>query len=175
MNLNTIQKNYGKLSTVERFKLLNLALARGDDADLTALQQSAPRKTWAIPTTRGLVEAFEFLSFWHIMTMQETNALFHLLEFIGDGDYTIEGYSRLDLLAMIRRRTLARDAAWREVCKEYGIDPDELTGDLPGAESVRFFVDVMKRYNELVPVDVDSAEYIADLRGVIEHYREQWE
>lgn len=175
MNINAITKHYDKLSTVERFKLLNAALSRGDDTDLAALRQSAPRKTWSVPITRGLVEAFEFLAMFHIMTMQENSALYTLLLTFGDEGKTIEGKTYMELLGMIQARTLARDSAWREVCKEYNIDADEIIADCPGAESVRFFITVMQRYNEYNPVEVDTSEYIADLRAVIEHHRREWE
>lgn len=177
MNINSITKHYDKLSTVERFKLLNAALQRGDDSDRAALQRTAPRKVWSIPITRGLVEAFDFLAAWHVMTMQELNVLYSLLLSIDELEtFTLpDGHTRESLWGIIQRRALARDAAWREVCKEYSIDADKWIADYPGAESVRFFVDVMKRYNELAPVDFDPAEYIADLRGSIEHYRKMWE
>ncbi len=177
MNINAITKHYDKLSTVERFTLLNAALSRGDDTDLITLRQSAPRKTWSIPTTRGLGEAFDFLAMFHIMAMQEYNALHYLLLSLGDDGeaVNIDGYTYMELLEMIQARTLARDIAWREVCKEYNLNADEIIGDCPGAESVRFFVTVMKRYNESYPVEVDPAECLADLRGVIELKRKEWE
>ena len=175
MNINAITKHYDKLTAPERFKLLNAAFSRGDDADLVALQQSAPRKTWSVPITRGLVDAFDFLAMFHVMTMQENSALCSLLLTFGDEGKTIEGKTYMELLEMIQARTLARDSAWREVCKEYNINADEIIDDCPGAESVRFFVTVMKRYNEYSPVEVDTSEYINDLRAVIEHHRKQWE
>ena len=176
MNINSIQKHYDKLSTVERFKLLNAALQRGDDTDRAALQQSAPRKTWSIPTTNGLVKAFDFLGMWHIMTMQELDSIYWLLLAIGDDEIKLpDDNSWLGLVESIQRRGLSRDMAWRAVCNEYSIDPDQWIEDYPGALSIRLFVDAMKAYCEYNPVDVDPAEYINDFRAVIELHRKEWE
>jgi hypothetical protein len=177
MNMTAITKHYDKLTTRERFALLHSAIKRGDDTELDALQRSAPRKSWSIPTTRGLVDAFQFLSTFHIMCMQENNTLYTLLLGMDEDikKINIGGRPWIELLDLLQARTLSRDAAWRAVCGEYGIDPDDQTDDLPGAASVLFFVEVMKRSNENNPVNVDPTEYINDLHAVIEKTRAQWE
>jgi len=177
MNMTAITKQYDKLTVTERFTLLHSAIKRGDDADLAALQRSAPCKTWSIPTTRGLVDAFQFLSMFHIMAMQENSVLYNLLLDVDDdlNELNTGGYTWIELLNLLQARTLSRDAAWRVVCLEYGINPEDLTSDLPGAESVLFFVEVMKRSNDINPVNVDPTEYINDLHAVIEKNRAEWE
>jgi hypothetical protein len=177
MNMNAITKHYDKLTTRERFGLLVAAGARGDDTDRAALLASAPRKTWSIPTTNGFAEAFTFLSMFHIMTMQENSTLYNLLLDMDEDIKKINmgGHTWIGLLALLQARTLSRDEAWRVVCAEYGINPEDLTSDLPGAESVLFFVEVMKRSNDINPVNVDPTEYINDLHAVIEKNRAEWE
>ncbi len=176
MNIQSIQKHYDKLTTRERFALLTAAIYRGDEADRAALVSSSPRKTWSIPTTHGIVEAFNFLAMWHVMTMQELDSLYWLLLAIGDDETKLsDDNTWLDMMGDIQRRGLSRDSAWRTVCNEYSVDPDKQIADYPGAVSIGFFVDAMKEYSEHNPVDVDPAEYINDLRAVIEIKRKEWE
>ncbi len=177
MNMTAITKQYDKLTAPERFTLVQSAIRRGDGADLEALQRSAPRKTWSIPTTRGLVEAFQFLSMFYIMAMQENSTLYFLFLNMDDNkkEWNIGGYAWRDLLNLLQARTLSRDEAWRAVCKEYGVDPDDQIKDLPGAESVSFFVETMKRWQDMNPVKIDTTDYINDLHAVIERSRKEWE
>ena len=177
MNINAITKHYDKLSTVERFTLLNGALKRGDKNEIELLQRSAPRKRWDIPTTRGLIEAFEFLRDFHVMYMLAEIAHHAFLQMIGD-DINLEklvGASWMETFDVVRARTLSRAAAWVEICAEYGIDPDAELEGAPGVDFMNYHVAIMKRYNEFHPVEVDPAPHIADMRAVIEHYRKQWE
>lgn len=176
MNINTVQKHYDKLTVKERFALLVAAGMRGDDQERDALLRSAPRKVFSFPNTYGLSKAFEFLSMWHIMTMAELESLYWLWLAIGDDEIKLpDDHTWMDVMDIIQRRALSRDSAWRAVCEEYRIDPDEMLKDYPCAVSIVFLVDVMKEYNEYNPLEIDPTEYINDLRAVIEHKRKEWE
>lgn len=178
MDTKTIQKNYDKLTAKERFSLLNAAIKRGDRNESSALQASAPKKGWSIPTTRGLVEAFEFLAMWHVMTMQELDSLYWLLLAVGDDEGVIKGAPEdgyLFLMDKVQSGAQARDMAWRSVCKEYSIDPDEAIQGYPGVMSINLLVESLKRFNDINPVKIDPGKYIDELHAVIEQYRKQWE
>lgn len=174
MNTSAITKHYDKLLTVERFKLLNAATLRGDDADARALATSAATKTWRITTMRGLFEAFDFLAFWHVLTMLELESLYWILILMGDDDRPVKipgGNTWQETIDNIQRRALAHDAAWRAVCKEYNVNADEITADLPGALAVGYFIATLRD----VKIDYDATPYINDLRAVIDHKRKEWE
>lgn len=177
MNINAITKHYDKLTAPERFTLLNGAIKRKDKNEVELLQRSAPRKRWDIPTTRGLIEAFQFLRDFHVMYMLAEIAHHAFLQMVGD-DINLEklcGVSWMDTLGIVQARTLSRAAAWVEICAEYGIDPGAELDGAPGVEFMNYHVDIMKRFNEIHPVKIDPAPHIADMRAVIAHYRAEWE
>lgn len=179
MNMTSIQKQYSKLSTVERFAAINAAMMRGDETEADALRRSAAKKTWAISTTKGLFEAFNFLAMWHVMTMQEYSALYWLLVAFGDDEIKIPGDETwLTMMRGVMGRALSRHGAWVEVCKEYGADPWQWLEGMPGADALRHFIDMLESHGELITaaaVKVDAQPYAADYRAVIARYREQWE
>lgn len=179
MNITSIQKHYDKLSTVERFTAINAALSRGDESEAAALRRSAPKKTWAISTTNGLLEAFTFLSMWHVMSMQEYSALYWLLLAIGDDEIkAADDATWSNLVRGVMGRALSRHAAWVEVCKEYGADPWAWLEGFPGADALKQFIDIISTTNKLVEaaaVEVNPQPFADDLRAVIVEYRKQWE
>ncbi len=179
MNINSIQKHYDRLTPPERFKAINAALLRGDESEADALRRSCPRKRWDIPTTRGLVEAFDFLAAWHVMTMLELDGLYWALLAVGDDEIKPpDDLSWLDLLRSVESRALSRHAAWVEVCNEYGADPWQWLEGLPGAPAVKFFINTMQQITaraELPGVVVDPKPYADDLRAVIAEHRKRWE
>jgi hypothetical protein len=62
MSLNTLTRNYGKLTADERFALILNAAARGDDAERERLLAAAPRRTLAVAHHNPHAEAFMALS-----------------------------------------------------------------------------------------------------------------
>jgi len=176
MNINSIQKHYDKLATVERFKLINAAAARGDDADRLALANSAATKTWKVITMRGYFDAFDFLAAWHVCAMLELDSLYWALLALGEDDQdNIKmpgGDSWLGLMQRIQARALARVDAWVEVCKEYNVDAAQLVEDLPGGASLEMFIAALR---ELPAVEYDTTPYINDLRAVIAKMGQEWE
>lgn len=182
MNINAIQKHYGKLSTVERFGLMNAAARRGDNNELITLRDSAPRRSWSIPITRGLFEAFEFLAMWHVMTMLEAYGLYWALIAIGD-DTTPGGDDNTwgELLRGVMGRALSRQAAWVEVCAEYGVDPWQWLNGLPGVDTVKLFLHTLNGDHarrgllDAAAVEVEPKPYVDDYRAVIAEHRRQWE
>jgi len=176
MNINSIQKHYDKLAAVERFKLINAAAARGDNADRLALANSAATKTWKVITMRGYFDAFDFLAAFHVCAMLELDGLYWALLALGDDDpdniKMPGGDSWLGLMQSIQARALARVDAWESVCKEYNVDAAQLVEGLPGGASLEMFITVLR---ELPAVEYDITPYINDLRAVIAKMGQEWE
>ncbi len=178
MNLNAITKHYEKLTTVERFKLMNAARTRGDKSELFALRDSAQKKIWRVMTLRGLSDAFDFLVMWYALTMLELESMYWVLIALGDdpdeikmpGDSTWSG-----ILENIQRRALAYDDAWRAVCNDYNVNAGELLEGLPGVLTIDYFLQTLREWQTIRPVEYDTTPYINDLRAVVDHYRKQWE
>lgn len=184
MNITNLQKHYGKLTIDERFKLLNAAQSRGDDADRAALIQSAPRKVWSIPNTAGLSDAFDMASMFHVITMLGLEANYYFLLSIGD-DTASEFESALkkrgdvslmDCMYKIQHDILLTCEAWRVVCSEYGVDPVKILQGLPNAELIGLLETTVKVYFQDDPIElVGLDEAVNDIRNVIEYMRKRWE
>ncbi|MEK6751603.1 MAG: hypothetical protein AABZ00_04995 [Chloroflexota bacterium] len=179
MNINAIQKHYDKLTTRERFALIVAAGMRGDEADRAALLRTAPRKTWSIPTTNGLAEAFNFLSMFHVMDTLRLETNFYFLLSMGDeedGIFEKMGITSMDALENIARAILANCEAWRVVCSEYGVDPVKILDPLPGADCLELLEYMVKRMYESDPLELsDLQETIEGYRRTIETKRKEWE
>src|SRR5690242_12981824 len=65
--IDSLKKQYDKLTTRERFALLMTARDRDDANEISALIKSAPRKSWSMLTTYGLSEGFDFAGMWYMM------------------------------------------------------------------------------------------------------------
>ena len=177
MDLKTIQKNYDKLTIDERFSLIVAAGQRGDDRDRAALIQTAPKKTWQMPNTYGLSEAFEFASFWHVTTQLGYAASLYYFAVIGDESCSKKTADEIDkAVKLLQRRVLTGCHAWRIVCKDYGVDPDLFINDMPFIEMI-----------ELTELTADKAmqaddepyielqETIDGIKKAIEWQRKKWE
>ncbi len=134
--LDQIKKQYNKLTQRERFALMVKAQARGNDIEYRELIRSAPRKHWSMPDTNGLSEGFHFLTMFHVMAMLNNIAVFYFLVMAWDDDQKeimIEGkaYTIADVYMFQHRNMIGDRDAFRAVCQEYNLDPDELLKDYP--------------------------------------------
>ena len=172
---NSIQKHYDKLSARERFALLVAAGLRGDYADRAALISSAPRKTFSVPNTYGLSDAFQFAAMWHVMTLANYEAAYYLCLAVTADDYQDEvGKDAAEGIPVILQKANIEFMAWRELCAEYGVDPDKLCESFPNAEGLDLFERMV-----IVSCDTPDAEEVTrnvnDMRGMIETLRKRWE
>lgn len=169
MDIKTLRKNYDKLTANERFSLLVAAGARGDDNEREALLATAPSKTWRVPTTRGLGEAFNFVSLWHIMNQLGYAASLYCLLQIGDDEEILDG-----ALAGLWH-FLTNCEAWRAICKEYGVDPEKILEGLPFIEIIDM-TELLARRMYDTPLELtELQETIDSLRAIIETKRKEWE
>ena len=176
MDLKTIQKNYDKLTPTERFSLVFAAAARGDDRDRAALIESSPTKTWKVPITYGLRDAFEFLSNFHVnMQLGYSAALWYML-FSEDDEITMKfnGLSFNDAMILLQRRIITGREAWRAVCAAYGVDPDKM---LEGHNFIEM-IEITELTVRSASPDLeclDLQENIDGLKAAIETKRKDWE
>lgn len=180
MSIKQLRKLYDELTPRERFSLMSAAQARGDDAELESLIQTAPRRGFTVPNTHALSDTFNFLSMWYTMTQLGNAAtLFYLIA--NDPDNPAagldgEGINKDDLMLQLQRNILTTAAAWRAICKEYDLDPENLVKDYPYIimmELAELFVTVANLDN---PLDLPNLQRDTDsLRTVIETKRKEWE
>jgi len=175
MDLKTIQKNYDKLTPTERFSLVFAAAARGDDRDRAALIESSPTKTWKVPITYGLRDAFEFISNFHVNMQLGYAATFWYMLFIED-DITVKfnGLGFNDAMILLRRRIITGRDAWRAVCAAYGVDPDKMLEDHNFIEMIET-TELMVRAASPDLEYLDLQENIDSYKLAIETKRKDWE
>lgn len=175
MDLKTIQKNYDKLTANERFSLVFAAAARGDDRDRAALIESSPTKTWKVPITYGLRDAFEFISNFHVNMQLGYAATFWYMLFIED-DMTVKfnGLGFNDAMILLQRRIITGREAWRVVCAAYGVDPDKMLEDHNFIEMIET-TELMVRAASPDLEYLDLQENIASYKLAIETKRKDWE
>lgn len=176
MDLKTIQKNYDKLTANERFSLVFAAAARGDDRDRAALIESSPTKTWKVPITYGLRDAFEFISNFHVNMQLGYAATFWYMLFIEDDDMTVNfnGLGFNDAMILLQRRIITGREAWRVVCAAYGVDPDKMLEDHNFIEMIET-TELMVRAASPDLEYLDLQENIDSYKLAIETKRKDWE
>ena len=176
MDLKTIQKNYDKLTANERFSLLTAAIDRDDAQDRAALIASSPMKTWKVPITYGLRDAFDFLSNFHVnMQLGYAGVFWYMLFSEGDGiSMQFNGLSFNDAMILLQRRIITGRDAWRAVCAAYGVDPDKM---LEGHNFIEMIetTELMVRAASPDLELLDLQENIDSYKLAIETKRKEWE
>lgn len=165
MNTTQLRKHYDKLTPRERLAALIEAQARDDDAEIIALGQSAPMKSYTVVHHLFLEEAWRRISDIYLIQMLNYGCAFYM----GQGlAFTLEHkegpeerremlFQQLQQIANI----ITRDAAaWRKFCEKVGIDPDKSLLNLPG--SGFYSPDApLKSGMDTLPVMLRAAEALA--------------
>ncbi len=176
MDLKTVQKNYGKLTAGERFSLVFAAVARGDDRDCAALIESSPKKTWRVPITYGLRDAFIFLSNFHVNMQLGYSSVFWYMLFSESDEIKMNynGIDFYDAMTLLQRRIITGREAWRVVCDAYGVDPVKM---LEGHNFIEMIdtTELMVRAANPELEYLDLQENIDGLKEAIETKRKDWE
>ena len=176
MNLKTIEKNYDKLTDNERFSLLFASIARGDERDRAALVESSPKKTWKVPTTYGLRDAFIFLSNFHVNMQLGYAGVFWYMLFSEDDKIAIKynGLGFNDAMVLLQRRIITGRAAWLAVCAAYGVDPEKMLEGHNFLEMIDITELMVKAANPELEY-LDLQETIESYKIAIETTRKDWE
>lgn len=171
MNINTLRKNYARLTPKERFAACIAAENRGDDQEHDALMQSAPKKTFAIKHHYGLWIAFERLAMFHqIRQLANAGLLLMVLAF---GKNVKDQDGLYQAISQIEERYKTGAAAWAALCNEYGIDPHALPQDLPGDDVLNW----ANRFANLLHDEQNLPElqrYLDGFRKSIEKMASDW-
>ncbi len=179
MNTKTIQKNYEKLTATERFSLLTAAKVRDDEQERAAILAATPRKRWDIPTTRGLGDAWETLSYFHVIMQLGYIASLYSVLFFDAGEVALnssgEKIKQDDALLLIQRRMITSREAWRAVCKDYGVDPAAMIVGIPFSEMIELNELIVAAASDGKIEPLDLQENIDSLKGAIETLRKDWE
>lgn len=175
MNVKTLRKNYDKLTVRERFAALVAAASRDDEDERRALLAAAPRRTYSLPHHYWLSADFCTLTMlFRLMQLERAGLL--VLTFYFDSernsssgrnsDSRLEAvFSCLETLAASLRRD---DAAWRQVCAEYGIDPVATLEVLPGSDLAAFGAELARILAPDEPEAAVVGEAARGMRKVIE-------
>ena len=176
MNIAAIQKNYDKLTATERFSLLTAAIDRDDAQDRAALIASSPMKTWKVPITYGLRDAFEFLSNFHVNMQLGYAAVFWYMLFCEDDETRMKfnGLDFNDAMILLQRRIITGREAWRAVCKDYGVDPDKMLERHNFSEMIGITELMVKAASPDLEF-LDLQENIESGKLAIETMRKEWE
>ena len=179
MNLAAIRKNYDKLTHDERFSLLTAAKVRDDTQERTAILAATPRKRWDVPTTRGMGDAWETLSYFHVMMQLGYIASFYSILFFDPGQLALKDsdkkYTQEEGILLIHRRMMTSREAWRAVCKDYGVDPAAMIEGLPFVDMIELNELIVAAANDGKIEPLDLQENIDALKSTIETLRKEWE
>lgn len=151
--IDQVKKQYSKLTPRERFALIVAAAARNDEAERKALIDSAPRRTWSVPTTYGITEGFLAATDFHLISQLGNAATIWMLSYWqqdgNDHDY-VDGetgtrYTLQEAHALAVRRFVTNADAFAAVCKEYKVDPAAFNGMYPLYGMVLVFTELIAR------------------------------
>lgn len=117
MNLNAIRKDYKTLTLIERNALFISALQRNDISEIDAIYAATPRKTFSEIDFYELKQNLIVLQM--IVIIEKINHFNLALIFSKDEHPKHKGMDSFSLYLFF---TLTD--AWKEVCKEIGIDAD---------------------------------------------------
>jgi hypothetical protein len=180
MNTNRLQKHYDKLTAKERYAALIAAKGRGDSQEYDALVKSCPRKTWRVAVTIGIAEAFDSLAMFHVLMQLGYAASFYYL--LANDDISEikaaagETVTAQDAMTLTQQRILEGREAWRAICKEHGLDPDQMLEHLPFVEMITINELIAMRAKEIAPFELSDLQNVIDsYRLAIETKRKEWE
>ena len=179
MNTKALQKHYDKLKPDERFRAMIAALGRKDWNEYHKLGRTAPKgNTFTVRNTHGLLEAWELLAFFHMVLQLGNLATFYFLMSLEDDQkVNVKGYEPDEAIEKCLTNIVENSEAWRNVCKEYNLDPQDALAALPFREFATIG-EVIANLSltiggEAIEPDFESATNT--YREMIERTRAQWE
>lgn len=191
MNTNAIKKHYDKLTVEERVSAMIAARGRDDIEEYKTLGQTAPfGKTFRVHDYHGLLDAWEWLAMWHMMNQLGEIAtlyfvLFHTegenpvnaikVNHHGAGEMKTELYNPDDVIQLVMRRIVEGREAWRTVCREHNLDPNDALSRLPYIETIEIAGLIAECLLHEVDIQPDPEEVLNAYREVIRRKRAEWE
>ena len=139
--IDQIKKHYDKLTARERFALMTAAYARGDDSEAKELLRTAPRKHYSVAHTEPLNQAFEFIAMMHIMSqLGHAAGMYYMMLACDGGALNVkigdETFTEERALELLHRNIIGGRDAFRLICEEYKLDPNDILSQYPFVETV---------------------------------------
>lgn len=176
MNMNTLKKHYDKLTVEERVSAMIAALGRDDMDEYRTLAQAAPKgKVFQVRDTHGLLDAFEWLSMWHVLMQLGQMATLYFLLFHGEEEIKVKGFDFDEAMTLLTKQIIEGGTAWREICKEHNLDPNDALKRLPFLAMIEYaeiIADALSVKSDIQP-EIDKA--VEGYREVIRIKRGEWE
>lgn len=179
MNTKILDRYYEKLNPRERLAAMIAALGRKDWNEYHKLGRSAPKgKMIQVRDTHGLLEAFELAAMFHMILQLGNLATFYFLMSLEDDQkVNVKEYDTDDAIDKCLQNIIENGEAWREICKEYNLDPIDALATLPFREFARISETIanlsIALENKGMEPDIESATNT--YREMIEKTRAQWE
>ncbi len=119
INAKTLQKQYDKLTALERVTLILEAARRGDASERTALQRSAPRVMYRIGNHHGTLEALQVVAHSHLIFQLDRALTVAMLGIIAGENDSAWSAARIGAYVFC-----VQADAWRAFCAELVIAPE---------------------------------------------------
>ena len=143
MNLNGLSRLYDRLTPRERLPLILAASARGDEAELDRLVQSAPSKVFRVPDYFGQAEGVELAALLQQIELLDVAAAYWWVggmlaehEAWTDGEEDEISKRLRAVVRMFAYIFTTKLDGWRQFCAESKIDAEQLMNGLPGYDTV---------------------------------------
>lgn len=194
-SINQLEKHYDKLTARERFALIAAAMEKGDRQTMKHLAQTGERKTWRVPVTNGLMEAFEFVASWYMMEqLGYVMTIYFIMGSFEDATqaskifeitYKEHGLKITpdEVIDRYTRQLLANAEAWRQLCDEYKIDSEVFIKGLPHYDVLQLVILLFDGVAgmtdsapgaDALPSHEDIAYHLDEMRKVIEYKAKDW-
>lgn len=137
MNGNALHRHYDKLTPRERYAAKLAAIARADEPEIMALDQTAPKRNYQVTHHYFYQEAWLHLAAVHMVEMLNLGCTFYQGQgvcFLDGGGKWNEKISHVyNLLEQLSKTIIEIDASWRKFCEGERMDPDRPMMNLPGS------------------------------------------
>lgn len=129
--INTLRKQYEKLTQPERLRAVWAAQLRGDDSEVQALIDTAPKKTYRMPDYAFLQTAFEHMAAVYLAIMLNIGGYLVLGIWLYRDRSVTENVE--EGIVRNSKELLEMRAAWTQFCANHGQDPEEMITNVPGS------------------------------------------
>ncbi len=161
---------------MERFAAQKAALDRGDKIENDALMSSAPRRRYSFCHTFGLAQGFLLLSLEYGFSQWAYCTELQLLSLLSEapvGKAKKAEYEDARDRAVIA--LVSNCIAWREICREYGLDPHAMLRGMPFRERAEIAESIVLGMPHQEFLDLPEVRGCIDaMRDLVESVRRYW-
>jgi hypothetical protein len=176
MNTKTLRKHYDILTVEERVSAMIAAWGRDDIEEYRTLGHAAPfGKTFRLREHHGLLDAFEWLAMWHVLMQLGQMATLYFLLFHGEEKIKVKGFDFDEAMTFVTKEIVESATAWREICKEHNVDPNDALNRLPFLAVIEYaeIIGTALSIERNIQLDIEKA--VEEYREIIKIKRAEWE